>query len=306
MRGVDGAVVALGNFDGVHLGHQAVIQRALEVGRESERRVVAATFDPHPRAVIRPGAEPWLLTSPEMRRDLLLGCGVDEVYVIRFDAGLSRKSPEEFVDDVLVGEIGASAVVVGENFRFGYKASGGVEDLAAGLRKGGGEAYPVPIRGLGVETDRGAQISSSRIRELLMEGDSAGASRLLGRSYAVRGEVVTGDRRGATIGFPTANLAHDPRVLVPARGVYAGYARVTGGELYGACTNVGVAPTFDRGENRVEAHLLDFDGDLYGETVEVGFSERLRGERKFSGLGELKAQISRDVEAARRLRAGSP
>lgn len=299
-RAADGAVVALGNLDGVHLGHQAVIERALEVGRESRRRVVAATFDPHPRAVIRPGTEPWLLTTPEERRELLLGCGVEEVYVIRFDEEVSQKSPEEFVESVLVGEVGASAVVVGENFRFGYKASGGIRELAEALRKRGGEAYPVPLRSLEV----GEGISSSRIRELLSEGDAAGAARLLGRPYAVRGEVVEGDRRGRTIGFPTANLSPDPRVILPARGVYAGYAKLPGGELYGACTNVGVAPTFDRQENRVEVYLLGFDdaeGDLYGRTIEVGFTRRLRPEQKFSGLEELKDQISRDVAEARRL-----
>lgn len=306
MRGVGGVVVALGNFDGLHLGHQAVIRRALELGRESGRRVVAATFDPHPRAVIRPGAEPWLLSTPETRRELLLGFGVDEVRVIRFDAELSRKSPEEFVNDVLVGELAASDVVVGENFRFGYKASGRVEELAETLRKSGGKAHPVPIRAL--ESEAEGEISSSRIRALLMEGEVGSAASLLGRPYSVRGEVVEGDRRGRTIGFPTANLLPDPRVLVPARGVYAGYAEVLSqdGKRYVACTNVGVAPTFERREKRVEAHLLDFKGDLYGETVEVGFVERLRGEQKFTGIEELEAQISRDVKLARRLSGDAP
>lgn len=295
-----GVVVALGNFDGVHLGHREVIDRALEVGRESGLRVVAATFDPHPKSVIRPCDEPWLLSSPEVRRELLLECGVDEVRFVRFDAELSRKSPEDFVRDVLVGELGASAVVVGESFRFGYRAAGGVDDLTATLRETGGEAHAVEIRGLNEEA---TEISSSRIRALLSEGDAEGAARLLGRPYAVRGEVVTGDQRGRTIGFPTANVSPEPRVLVPARGVYAGHATVLregGRERYAACTNVGVAPTFDRRENRVEAHLLDFDGDLYGETVEVAFTQRLRAEQKFSGLEELSAQISRDVEQARR------
>lgn len=301
MRGV---VVVLGNFDGVHLGHQAVIRRALEIGQESGRKVVATTFDPHPRAVIRPESEPWLLSTPDVRRELLLGCGVDEVYVIPFDTELSQKSPEEFVNDVLLRELGASDVVVGENFRFGYKASGGVEELAATLRKSGGEAYLVPIRSVEGLPDGEAEINSSSIRALLSEGDAAGAARLLGRPYAVRGEVVYGDQRGATLGFPTANLSPDPRVLVPARGVYTGYAEVPGGKRYGACTNVGIAPTFDRRENRIEAHLLDFEGDLYGDTVEVGFTERLRPEHKFSGLEELKAQISSDVERARRMETG--
>jgi riboflavin kinase/FMN adenylyltransferase len=307
LRGIGGlerVVVALGNFDGVHLGHQAVIRRALEVGRGSGRRVVAATFDPHPRAVIRPGAEPWLLSTPEERRELLLSCGVDDVYVIRFDAELSQKSPEEFVEDVLVGELGASDVVVGENFRFGHKASGGVEELSKSLQGGGGEAHPVQIRGL--EGGNSGEISSSRIRSLISEGDVSGASGLLGRTYTVHGQVVTGDQRGATIGFPTANISPDPRVLVPARGVYAGYARLASGERYAACTNVGVAPTFDRRENRIEAYLLDFEGDLYGQRLEVGFEDRLRPERKFSGLEELKAQISRDVAEARGRRSQSP
>lgn len=300
-----GVVVVLGNFDGVHLGHQAVIQRALEVGRESGRKVVAATFDPHPRSVLHPGAELWLLSTPEMRRELLLGRGVDEVHVIPFDEELSHKSPEDFVNDVLVRELGASDVVVGENFRFGYKASGDVETLSATLHKIGGEAHLVPIRQVEGLPEGETEINSSTIRDLLSEGQVARAARLLGRPYSVRGEVVYGDRRGATIGFPTANLLPDPRVLLPARGVYTGNSEMPGGERYGACTNVGLAPTFDRRENRIEAYILDFEGDLYGETIEVGFTERLRAEYKFSGLEELKAQISRDVQRARRKEAGA-
>ena len=300
---MSGAVVVLGNFDGVHLGHRAVIQRAVEAGRESGRKVIAASFDPHPKSVIRPGTEPWLLSSPEVRRDLLLGCGVDEVRFIRFDSELARKSPEDFVRDVLVAELDAAEVVVGENFRFGYKAAGGFEDLQRAMIEAGGKAHSVEIQSLNGADEL---ISSSRIRSLLAEGDAEGAARLLGRSYAVRGEVVEGDRRGATIGFPTANLAPDPRVLIPARGVYAGHAEVLrDGERqrYAACTNVGVAPTFERQENRIEAYLLDFDGDLYGETVEVSSRQRLRPEKKFSGVEELKAQISADVDRTRRMEA---
>ena len=296
---MSGAVVVLGNFDGVHLGHRAVIRRAVEAGRESGRRVIAASFDPHPKSVIRPGAEPWLLSSPEMRRELLLNCGVDEVRFISFDAELSRKSPEDFVRDVLVGELEAAEVIVGENFRFGHKAAGSFEDLARTMAEIGGEAHAVEIQALNGANE---MISSSRIRSMLSEGEAEGAARLLGRPYAVRGEVVEGDRRGATIGFPTANLAPDPRVLIPARGVYAGHADVLRDgkrQRYAACTNVGVAPTFDRQENRIEAYLLDFEGDLYGETVEVAFTHRLRAEKKFSGVEELKAQISADVQRAR-------
>ena len=292
-----GVVVALGNFDGVHLGHAAVVGRAVEEARRRGVRSVALTFDPHPRAVLRPGSEPKLLTIPDVREELLLGCGVDEVRAIRFDRELSEKGPREFVRDVLVGEHGAGAVVVGENFRFGYRASGDFEDLRRCMRELGGEAYAVPIYASGVD------VSSSRIRNLLAEGEAQEAAKLLGRAYLLRGEVVEGDRRGRSIGFPTANILSDPRALVPGRGVYAGYV-IFGGERYGACTNVGVAPTFDRRESKVEAHLLDFEGDLYGEVVDVTFEECLRPEMRFDGIGELKAQIARDVETTRRLVGG--
>jgi len=288
-------VVALGNFDGVHLGHQIVVRRAAEEGRTRGMRVVAATFDPHPRAVLWPGNEPKLLTTLEVRRELLLGYGADEVRAIRFDRELSRKSPREFVREVLVGELHAGVVVVGENFRFGYKASGDVDVLGRCMREVGGEAYAVPTYSLGEE------ISSTRIREHVAGGEVREAAELLGRPYLLRGEVVEGDRRGRAIGFPTANVLTDERALVPGRGVYAGHVRVLGEESYGACTNVGVAPTFDRRESKVEAYLLGYEGDLYGKVVDVTFEERLRPEKRFSGVGELKEQIARDVAEARRL-----
>ncbi|CAA9532293.1 MAG: FMN adenylyltransferase / Riboflavin kinase [uncultured Rubrobacteraceae bacterium] len=291
-------VVALGNFDGVHLGHRAVLARAAEEARRLGGRVVAATFWPHPRSVIGRGEPPGLLTTLEARREELLRAGAEEVRVVPFDEALSKKSPEEFVGDVLVGELGAAAVVVGENFRFGYKAAGDVGDLTRLMREHGGDAYAVEVRG----GEKG--ISSTRIRKLLLEGEVAGAGEFLGRPYAVRGEVVVGDRRGRTIGFPTANVRPDPAVVVPARGVYACTVRV-GEDVHAACTNVGVAPTFERRESRIEAHVLDFEGDLYGRIVEVLFLERIRGERRFGGVEELKEQIGRDVEEARRLTEGS-
>jgi riboflavin kinase/FMN adenylyltransferase len=287
-------VVALGNFDGVHLGHQEVLSRAVEEGRRRGLRVVAATFQPHPRAVLGVWDPPRLLTPIDLRREVLLRYGADAVVEIPFDLELSRKSPEEFVREVLVGEIGASVVVVGENFRFGHKAAGHVEDLGRLMREEGGEAVGVKVRGVGEE----AGISSTRIRELVSDGLVDEAAGLLGRPYVLRGEVVVGDRRGRTIGFPTANVLPDPEAVVPARGVYAGFV-VVADEKYAACTNVGVAPTFRRADSRVEAYLLDFDGDLYGRVVDVGFTRRLRGEKKFSGVEELKGQIQRDVEAAR-------
>lgn len=301
MRPVVGpVVVALGNFDGVHLGHQVVVRRAVGEARARGLRAVAATFDPHPRAVLRPGSEPKLLTVLEVREELLLGCGVDEVRVIRFDLELSKKSPQDFVREVLVGELGAGVVVVGENFRFGYKAAGDVGDLERHMREVGGEAYAVPTYVLGEAAGPGEAINSTGIRALLHDGEAREAARLLGRPYSLRGVVVEGDRRGRALGFPTANVLPDAAALVPGRGVYAGHVRV-GEERYGACTNVGVAPTFERRESRTEAYLLGYEGDLYGEVVDVTFEERLRPEKRFSDVEELKEQIVRDVAEARRV-----
>jgi riboflavin kinase / FMN adenylyltransferase len=291
MRGV---VVALGNFDGVHLGHQEVLRRAVREGRRRGMKVVAAIFHPHPRAVLGAGDPPKLLTPVQLRSEMLLGLGADEVWVIPFDTGLSRKSPEQFVREVLVGEGDAGVVVVGENFRFGYRAAGDFEDLLRLMRDVGGTAVAVRVRGAGM----GGGISSTCIRALISEGEVTEAAGLLGRPYVLRGEVVVGDKRGRTIGFPTANVVPDADAVVPARGVYAGFVRV-GEERYGACTNVGVAPTFGRAESRVETHLLDFEGDLYGSAVDVSFVARIREERRFSGIDELTGQIRRDVEEAR-------
>jgi riboflavin kinase/FMN adenylyltransferase len=296
MRGV---VVALGNFDGVHLGHQEVLKRAVEEGRHRAMKVVAATFQPHPRSVLGAGDPPRLLTPIGLRREVLRRYGADEVVEIPFDLELSRKSPEQFVRDVLVGQLGARVVVVGENFRFGHRAAGHVEDLGRLMREEGGEAVAVGVRGDG----NVAGISSTCIRALVSEGDVAEAARLLGRPYVLRGEVVVGDRRGRTIGFPTANVLPDAEAVVPARGVYAGFV-VVGDDEFAACTNVGVAPTFGRTESRVEAYLLEFDGNLYGRVVDVGFTRRIRGEKKFSGVEELKTQIQGDVEEARLIAEG--
>lgn len=292
-------VVALGNFDGVHLGHREVIESAISEGKRRGVGVLAATFDPHPRAVLRPdSSEPTkLLTSIAARRELLLEAGVDEVAVIHFDEALSRKTPEEFVEEALVGDLAAVCVVVGRNFRFGHRAAGHFEDLNRILRSFGGEAVGIDVRA----SDSGAGvISSTRIRTLLDEGKVGEAATLLGRTYSLPGEVVGGDGRGRTIGFPTANLRLEPDLLVPARGVYACRVGIDG-ETFGACVNIGVAPTFGERERRVEAHLLDLDRDLYGERLEVEFVARIRGEKRFDGVEELVGQIRRDVEEAREI-----
>jgi riboflavin kinase/FMN adenylyltransferase len=278
-------VVALGNFDGVHLGHQEVLRRAVEEGRRRGMKVVAATFHPHPRAVLGAGDPPKL------------AYGVDEVWVIPFDAALSKKTPVQFVRDVLIREGRAGVVVVGENFRFGHKAAGEFSDLLRIMREVGGTAVGVQVHGV----DGG--ISSTCIRALISGGEVTEAAGLLGRPYVLRGEVVVGDKRGRSIGFPTANVMPDTDAVIPARGVYAGFVRF-GEEEYAACTNVGVAPTFGRTESRVEAYLLDFEGDLYGRVVDVGFVKRIREERRFSGVDELIGQIRRDVEETRIIAGG--
>ena len=287
-------VVALGNFDGVHLGHQEVLRRAVEEGRWRDMKVVAATFHPHPRAVLGAGDPPKLLTPLGLRSEMLLLYGADDVWVIPFDVALSRKTPEQFVKDVLIGEGGAGVVVVGKNFRFGHKAAGHFGDLLRLMREAGGMAVGVQVRGGGME----GGISSTRIRALVSGGDVTEAAGLLGRPYMLRGEVVVGDRRGRSIGFPTANVLPHTDAVIPARGVYAGFLRF-GENEYAACTNVGVAPTFGRAESRVEAYLLDFEGDLYGRVVDVSFLKRIREERRFAGVDELIGQIRRDVEEAR-------
>ena len=290
-------VVALGNFDGVHLGHQEVLRRAVEEGRRRGMKVVAATFHPHPRAVLGAGDPPKLLTPLALRCEMLLAYGADEVWVIPFDAALSKKTPEQFVRDVLIREGRAGVVVVGENFRFGHKAAGEFRDLLRIMREAGGTAVGVQVHGM----DGG--ISSTCIRALISGGEMTEAAGLLGRPYVLRGEVVLGDKRGRSIGFPTANVMPDTDAVIPARGVYAGFVRF-GEEEYAACTNVGVAPTFGRTESRVEAHLLDFEGDLYGRVVDVSFSRGIREERRFSDVDELTEQIRRDVEEARTIAGG--
>lgn len=291
-----GVVVALGTFDGFHLGHQLVLSRAIKEAEATNRRVIAATFDPHPRAVLNPAAAPDLLTTLKLRKEALLNYGANEVHVIRFDEELSKKSPKEFVDSILIEKLNAAAVVVGKNFKFGYRATGDIGQLEKLMRAHGGEALTVPIEGV----NGGQEVSSTRIRGLISTGDVDQASRLLGRPYVVRGTVAMGDRRGRTIGFPTANVVPDPSMLVPGRGVYAGFVRI-GDIRYAACTNIGVAPTFERGESKVESYLLDFDGDLYDKTVDVSFIQRIRSEKRFSGVDELKMQIAQDVDEARRV-----
>jgi riboflavin kinase/FMN adenylyltransferase len=268
-------VVALGTFDGVHLGHRRVIDAALAAGPEP----TVVTFDPHPRTAL--GNRVELLTSLERRLELLRELGVEATVLVEFTLDVARLEPEEFAKEAL-RPIGAEIVVAGEDFRFGRGRTGDLELL----ERLGFETVPVPIL---------KGISSSRIRELVAEGEVEAAAKLLGRPVEVEGTVVAGDARGGTLGFPTANLGIRPELLVPANGIYAGAA----GENR-AAVSIGTNPHYGGRERRVEAHLLDFDGDLYGRRFVVELWERLRDEAAFESEEELIAQIARDVEATRK------
>jgi riboflavin kinase / FMN adenylyltransferase len=266
--------VAIGTFDGVHLGHRAALGKLAETGL----RPTVVTFDPHPRIVL--GYEVQLISSLARRLELLEEAGVQETLVLEFTVEVARLEPEEFVEQIL-RPLGARAVVAAESFRFGRRRRGDVSLL----RELGLEVLPVPI----VE-----DVSSSRIRDLLRDGEVAAAAELLGRPAEVEGTVVAGDQRGGTLGFPTANLAVDPALLVPAYGIYAGFALGTR-----AAVSIGVNPHYGGTDRRIEAFLLDFEGDLYGDEVRVELWRRLRDERAFGSEQELVSQIARDVEETR-------
>jgi len=275
--------VAIGTFDGVHLGHQAVISGADTV----------LTFDPHPLEILHPAALPKLIMPFPVKRDVIEGLGVRELVVIEFDERFAALSAEEFIDQVLVDRLGAERVSVGENFRFGAKARGDAEMLSAHT---GFETTVVPL----VEVD-GETVSSTRIRALLSAGEMDGAQRCLGAPFMVEGEVVGGDRRGRTLGFPTANLVPDDTLVIPGHGIYAAFANGLP-----AAVNVGVRPTFESGRGvLIETHLIDREEDLYGKILRVAFVDRLRGERRFAGVDELIAQMKLDVDEARKICAST-
>jgi riboflavin kinase / FMN adenylyltransferase len=267
--------VALGTFDGVHRGHRRVLDAAIAAGETS----TAVTFDPHPRVALGYGVD--LLTSLGRRLELLDEAGLDEALVVDFDLEVAQLGPEEFVERVLQ-PIGTEVVLAGANFRFGRGRSGDL-DL---LRRLGFDVRAVPL----VEG-----VSSTRIRDLLRAGEVERAARLLGRPAEVEGTVVAGDARGGTLGFPTANLRQEPGLLVPGYGIYAGSA-----DGHRAAISIGTNPHYGGGERRIEAFLLDFDGDLYGEKLRLQLWERLRDERAFDSEAELVAQIGLDVDATRR------
>jgi riboflavin kinase/FMN adenylyltransferase len=271
--------VAVGEFDGVHLGHREVIRGSDTV----------LTFEPHPLQVVRPEAAPKLLTSLEAKAGLIEALGVEELVVIPFDHGFAGQTPQEFIDRVLVERLRATHVSVGENFRFGHRASGDAQLLGADSRF---ETRVVPL----VEVD-GEIVSSSHIRALVLAGEVEVATHFLGAPFELRGEVVPGDRRGRELGFPTANVVPDEALVCPGHGVYA--ARADG---VCAAVSVGVRPTFGTGRAvLVETYLLDSDVELYGKVLRIEFVERLRGERRFDSVDALIEQMHNDVERTREL-----
>jgi len=294
------SAVVIGNFDGVHRGHQAVIGRARAVADAQGLTVVAVTFDPHPMAVLRPEHAPSTLTTIEGRAELLAGAGVDAVLALPFDRDMASWSPVEFIDRVLVGCLHAAAVVVGANFRFGHRAAGDV----AVLREAGESRGFVAE---GIALDGGPQVwSSTYVRTCLATGDVAGAAEALGRPFTVRGLVVQGDKRGRELGFPTANVPTSAVSAAPADGVYAGWLRrMDTGENFPAAISVGTNPTFDgERERRVESYVLDRDDlELYDVEVEVAFLDRLRGMVAFESVEKLVEQMHDDVDRARELLA---
>ena len=291
------SAVAIGNFDGVHRGHQALVAAAVARARETGGAAVVLTFDPHPARVLRPDAAPSALTTLAQKQELVAALGVDRLVALAFDVRLAALTPDAFVREVLASLLGARHVVVGESFRFGHERQGDARALEA---LGGRQGFDVQV--VPALLHAGRPISSSRVREALVAGDVKGAAELLGRPYALDGRVVRGDGRGRTLGIPTANLATEDQLL-PARGVYAGRVLAPGGDWRPAVVNVGERPTFGGTGLLVEAHLLDFAGDLYDAAVRLSFHARLRGEERFSSAQALVERIQQDVRAARELLA---
>jgi riboflavin kinase/FMN adenylyltransferase len=299
-----GTVVTIGAYDGVHLGHQAVIaavrQRAEAGGMES----AVVTFDRHPAAVVRPESAPRLLTDLDQKIELLAATGLDRCLVITFDEARSKEKAEEFVQEVLVDCLGAKVVIVGEDFHFGHQRKGNVELLRTMGEELGFEVEGLALVGAsGAPAEQGARVSSTAIRHALVEGDLSAAEAMLGRPYEVRGIVAHGDERGRELGYPTANVSVPGDILLPADGIYAGWFGRSDGTLLPAALSLGRRPTFyvEAHASLLEAHVLDFEGDLYDEHVRVRFVARLRGEERFESVEDLVAQIGRDCEEARKI-----
>jgi riboflavin kinase/FMN adenylyltransferase len=288
-------VVTIGVFDGVHRGHQQIIGHAVRRARESGLSSVVVTFDPHPAEVVRPGSHPAVLTSSRRKAELVEELGADALCVLPFTVDFSRLSAEQFVHDVLVEHLHAATVVVGENFRFGHRAAGDIVLLTSLGTRFGFSVENSPLLADGETT-----FSSTYVRACVAAGDVESAARALGRDHRVEGVVVRGDQRGRELGFPTANLETHPYAAVPADGIYAGWL-VRGKERLRAAISIGTNPTFSGRERRVEAYVLDFSGDLYGDHVALDFAAHLRPTWHFDTTDALVEQIHHDVAQVRAL-----
>ncbi|MFG2054970.1 bifunctional riboflavin kinase/FAD synthetase [Micromonospora sp. NPDC048930] len=289
------SVVTIGVFDGVHKGHQATIGHAVARARELGVKSVVVTFDPHPAEVVRPGSHPAVLTEPARKAELIEALGVDVLCVVPFTPEFSRLPAEAFVHDILVEHLHAALVVVGANFRFGHKAAG---DVA--LLERLGRTFGFGVEGAPLVAEAGTVFSSTYIRSCVDAGDVAAAAAALGRPHRVEGVVVRGDQRGRELGYPTANLLTHRYAAVPADGVYAARLVRRGREPLAAAVSIGTNPTFSGRERRVEAFVLDFTGDLYGERLALDFVAHLREQRTYDSIEPLVAQIAEDVERTRR------
>lgn len=289
-----GAVMALGNFDGYHRGHQAVVGRAVEHARAAGRPALVATFDPHPAVYFQPDAAPLRLTTLEQRARLFAEAGADGTLVVRFDAVLAALAPESFVADELAGCFEVAGVVTGEDFTFGKARSGTVQMLVELGRKHG-----VSVETVAPVIDEEGVISSSRIRAALAAGDCDTATRLLTRPFAIQGVVVHGDKIGRELGYPTANIELGDYAR-PRYGIYAVRARLDDKRMLDGVANLGIRPSFDPPKELLEPYFFDFEGDLYGRTIEIELISYLRGEARFDSLDALKAQMAADCEAAKR------
>ncbi len=290
-------IVALGNFDGFHRGHQAVVGRAVERARAEGRPALVATFDPHPVRHFKPDLPPFRLTTLGQRERLFAEAGADAMLVFSFDAALASVTAEDFVADWLAGRIGAAGVVTGEDFTFGNRRGGNVEVLRALA-----PAHGMSVDSVGPVEEDGEPVSSSRIRDALRDGDLATATRLLTRPFAIEGIVEHGDKRGRELGYPTANLSLG-KYLRPRFGIYAVRGRLPDGEIVDGVANLGVRPTFDPPKELLEPYFFDWSGDLYGRRIEVELHAYLRPEMKFDDLEALKEQMQADEAAARRVLA---
>jgi riboflavin kinase/FMN adenylyltransferase len=288
-------VVTIGVFDGVHRGHQATIGHTVKRAKDLGIQSVVVTFDPHPAEVVRPGSHPAVLTEPGYKAELIEALGADVLCVVPFTVDFSRLTPEAFVHDVLVEHLHARAVVVGENFRFGHRAAGDI-----GLLERLGRTFGFAVESAPLVTENGTVFSSTYIRACVAAGDVGAAAVALGRPHRLEGVVVRGERRGRGLGFPTANVLHSRYSAVPAHGVYAGWLELRD-ERRMAAISIGTKPTFAGVEREVEAHLLDFDGDLYGEHVALDFVAHLREMRRYEGVGPLIKQMHEDVAQVREL-----